>query len=85
MSDVSDTLSPDGDIHDAIDLLLKRKLPGAPVVDKATMESSVEGVYVAGTAVSGTQRRTRVFIENAHHRTFCDVPQLDIAACRRKH
>jgi len=34
MSDVAHTFAPDGDIHDAIDLLLKKKLPGAPVIDE---------------------------------------------------
>ncbi|MHC4990504.1 MAG: NAD(P)-binding domain-containing protein [Planctomycetota bacterium] len=38
----------------------------APVLDRETMESSVRGVFVAGTAVAGSQQRTRVFIENAH-------------------
>ena len=33
VADFSATLAPDGDIHEAIDLLLKKKLPGAPVVD----------------------------------------------------
>lgn len=37
-----------------------------PRLDTGTMESSVPGVYVAGTAVAGTQERTRVFIENSH-------------------
>lgn len=38
----------------------------APAFDKATMETDVPGVYMAGTAVGGTQRRTRIFIENSH-------------------
>ncbi|MHC5003259.1 MAG: NAD(P)-binding domain-containing protein [Planctomycetota bacterium] len=38
----------------------------APVVDRATMQSSVPGVYVAGTAVGGTQERARFYIENSH-------------------
>jgi CBS domain-containing protein len=33
MEAISETLVPEGDIHEAIDLLLKKKLPGAPVVD----------------------------------------------------
>lgn len=37
-----------------------------PRLNTETMESSVPGVYVAGTAVAGTQERTRVFIENSH-------------------
>lgn len=39
---------------------------GAPVFDEATMETNVPGIYVAGTAVAGTQDKYRVFIENCH-------------------
>jgi thioredoxin reductase (NADPH) len=39
---------------------------GAPVFDERTMETTVPGVYVAGTAVAGTQDKYRVFIENCH-------------------
>ena len=38
----------------------------APVFNDHTMETNVPGVYVAGTAVAGTQDRYRVFIENCH-------------------
>ncbi len=38
----------------------------APVFDPRTMESSIRGIYVAGTAVGGTQDRFTVFIENCH-------------------
>jgi thioredoxin reductase (NADPH) len=38
----------------------------APVYDERTMETNVPGVYVAGTAVAGTQDKYRVFIENCH-------------------
>ena len=38
----------------------------APVFDERTMETSVPGIYVAGTAVGGTQEKYRVFIENCH-------------------
>ena len=38
----------------------------APVFDERTMESSVPGIYVAGTAVAGTQDKYKVFIENCH-------------------
>ncbi|MBT8486492.1 MAG: NAD(P)-binding domain-containing protein [Phycisphaerales bacterium] len=38
----------------------------APRHERETMETPVPGVYVAGTAVGGSQRRTRVFIENSH-------------------
>jgi len=38
----------------------------APKVDEATMKPKVHNLYVAGTAVAGTQRRFRLFIENCH-------------------
>ncbi len=38
----------------------------APVVDEATLESDVPGVFVAGTAVAGTQKLAKLFIENCH-------------------
>ena len=37
-----------------------------PAFDEHTMETNVPGVYVAGTAVAGTQDKYRVFIENCH-------------------
>ncbi|MEO1718131.1 MAG: hypothetical protein AAFR76_13595, partial [Planctomycetota bacterium] len=37
-----------------------------PAYDHATMQTSVPGVYVAGTACGGSQERARVFIENSH-------------------
>lgn len=37
-----------------------------PAHNPATMETNVPGVYVAGTAVAGTQDRYRLFIENCH-------------------
>ncbi len=37
-----------------------------PVHDPDTMETTVPGLYVAGTAAAGTQNRFRLFIENAH-------------------
>jgi len=37
-----------------------------PVVNEATMETSVPGLYVAGTASAGTQLGFRLFIENCH-------------------
>jgi thioredoxin reductase (NADPH) len=39
---------------------------GAPAFDERTMETNVPGLYVAGTAVGGTQEKYRVFIENCH-------------------
>ncbi len=38
----------------------------APCVDLATMQTDVPGLYVAGTAVAGTQARFKLFIENCH-------------------
>ena len=41
--------------------------PGeVPVFDPSTMETTVPGIYVAGTAIAGTQQRYKVFIENCH-------------------
>lgn len=39
-----------------------------PVVEEKTMETNIPGIYVAGTAVAGTQagQGTRHFIENSH-------------------
>jgi thioredoxin reductase (NADPH) len=39
---------------------------GAPVFDEMTMQTTVPGLYVAGTAVGGTQEKYTVFIENCH-------------------
>jgi thioredoxin reductase (NADPH) len=38
----------------------------APVFNAETMETSVPGLYVAGTATGGTQNRFMIFIENCH-------------------
>jgi len=38
----------------------------APTFDEHTMETSVHGLYVAGTAVAGTQQSYKVFLENCH-------------------
>lgn len=37
-----------------------------PRHDLKTMETNVPGVYVAGTAAAGSQKRTKVFIETSH-------------------
>jgi thioredoxin reductase (NADPH) len=37
-----------------------------PAYDDRTMETNVPGVFVAGTAVGGTQDKYRLFIENCH-------------------
>ena len=38
----------------------------AVVHDPETMETTVPGLFVAGTAVAGTQHRFKVYIENSH-------------------
>jgi thioredoxin reductase (NADPH) len=38
----------------------------APCYDAATMETNQKGVYVAGTAIGGTQTSYKVFVENCH-------------------
>jgi thioredoxin reductase (NADPH) len=44
--------------------------PGdVPRFDPATMETNIPGLYVAGTAVAGTQASYKVFIENCHVHT----------------
>jgi len=37
-----------------------------PKHDETTMQSNIEGLYVAGTAVAGTQSSYQVFLENCH-------------------
>jgi thioredoxin reductase (NADPH) len=37
-----------------------------PQFDPETMQTNVPGVYVIGTAIAGTQRRYKVFLENCH-------------------
>ncbi len=38
----------------------------SPVHDPVTMRTNREGIFVAGTAVAGTQQRFKTYIENAH-------------------
>lgn len=38
----------------------------APRLNPDTMESNVQGVYVIGTAASGSEKRVTTFIENSH-------------------
>lgn len=38
-----------------------------PEFDDETMETTSPGVYVLGTAIGGTQKRFKVYIENTHH------------------
>ncbi len=41
--------------------------PGeSPAFDPKTMETNVKGLYVAGTAIGGTQEKFGVFMENCH-------------------
>lgn len=44
----------------------RRGSDARPVLNDQTLETSVPGVYMAGTAVGGSQSRVTVFIENAH-------------------
>ena len=37
-----------------------------PEHDEKTMETGVPGIYVAGTAVAGTQISYKIFLENCH-------------------
>jgi len=37
-----------------------------PAYDEKTMETNIPGLYVAGTAIGGTQEKFTVFIENCH-------------------
>jgi thioredoxin reductase (NADPH) len=37
-----------------------------PTYHHDTMETNVPGLYIAGTAIAGTQKRYRVFLENCH-------------------
>lgn len=39
---------------------------GRPAFDEATMETNIPGIYVAGTAIGGTQGSFKVFLENCH-------------------
>jgi thioredoxin reductase (NADPH) len=59
----------------------------APVHDPATMQTEVPGLYVAGTAIAGSQTSHAVFIENCHahaariaaHLAGRAVPEADVA------
>ena len=43
------------------------KEPGhVPAFNPLTMETNVPGIYIAGTAIAGTQEKFAVFIENCH-------------------
>ncbi|MEL6104881.1 MAG: NAD(P)-binding domain-containing protein [Planctomycetota bacterium] len=48
-----------------------------PSFDEATMETNVEGIFVAGTAVAGTQSSSyKVFLENCHEHVDTIVAHL---------
>jgi thioredoxin reductase (NADPH) len=44
----------------------------APVFNVDTMETNVPGLYVAGTAAGGTQKKFTLFIETSHQ----DIPKI---------
>lgn len=48
----------------------------APKVDMTTMETSVPGLYVAGTAISGDRASYSVFVATAHEHTLRIVRSL---------
>jgi len=50
----------------------------APAFDPETLETNVPGVYVAGTAAGGTQKKFTLFIETSHQ----DIPKI-IAALKK--
>jgi len=52
----------------------------APVFNERTMETNIPNLYVAGTAVGGTQDKYRVFIENCHIHVARIVASLTGAA-----
>lgn len=39
---------------------------GVPVFDPDTMQTAIPGLYIAGTAIAGTQERYEIFLENCH-------------------
>ena len=41
-----------------------------PIYDAETMQTPLPGLYVAGTAVGGTQDKYKVFIENCHDHVY---------------
>jgi thioredoxin reductase (NADPH) len=52
----------------------------APVVDPDSMETNVPGVYVAGTAVGGSQKHYQFFIETSHK----DIPKIVQSILKRR-
>ena len=55
----------DGSLFDMVGAEVEGEA-GSVVHDSKTMETTRTGVYVAGTAVAGTQARFKVYIENSH-------------------
>jgi thioredoxin reductase (NADPH) len=47
-----------------------------PEYDPETMQTNVPGVYLAGTAAAGTQKRYKLFIENSHEHVARIVKHL---------
>lgn len=56
----------DGTVFDLAGVALDRESGNRPVIDPATMQSSVPGIFVVGTATAGTQDAFTTFIENCH-------------------
>lgn len=57
---------PDYSLIDALEIPTHNE-QREPMIDHATFETSVRGVYCCGTIVAGNQNPYRVFVENAHH------------------
>ncbi len=38
----------------------------SPQFNPQTMETNIPNLYIAGTAIAGTQRRYKIFLENCH-------------------
>lgn len=52
-----------------------------PLLDEATMETNVPGVFVAGTAIAGSPaERVRIIVEDCH----VHVPRI-VSAIQRRH
>jgi thioredoxin reductase (NADPH) len=57
------------------------KGPGQfPAYDPVTMQTNVPGIYLAGTAIGGTQEKYAIFIENCHVHTDRILASLTGAA-----
>lgn len=56
---------PDNSFYDSLGIELSGT-EQKPSLNAETMETNLEGVFVAGTAIAGSQQRHTVFIENSH-------------------